>query len=110
MLKIRDRQMSAYIQLNAQTNHLDVVGVINIDNVVRVRKAGAILIEQMENPVMNLEQVVTGDSTVLALLTAWVRDAKKSNRPLRFSKIPSSLLNIAKLNHLDELPEILAAL
>ena len=103
---MRDRLMSANIRLNAKTHHLDVVGVVNIDNIVRLRQAGTILIEQIEKPVINLEYMITGDSTVLALLTAWTRDAKKLGKPLHFSKLPPPLFEIAKLSNLDQVLKI----
>jgi len=43
------------------------------------------------------------DSALLALLLAWLREAKARTQPIAFAHLPESLLTIARLYGVDRL-------
>jgi phospholipid transport system transporter-binding protein len=52
---------------------------------------------------VDLGEVSEMDSALLALLLAWLRDARSAERPLGFSNLPESLRTIARLYGVDSL-------
>ena len=52
---------------------------------------------------VDLAEVSEMDSALLALLLAWVRDAKALGKPVAFANLPESLRTIAKLYGVDSL-------
>ncbi|HUQ75324.1 MAG TPA: STAS domain-containing protein [Burkholderiales bacterium] len=53
--------------------------------------------------VVDLADVTEMDSALLALMLAWLRDAKASERTLSFANLPESLRTIARLYGVDRL-------
>jgi phospholipid transport system transporter-binding protein len=51
----------------------------------------------------DLGEVSEMDSALLALLLAWMREARQRERPLAFTNLPASLLTIARLYGVDRL-------
>ena len=51
----------------------------------------------------DLGEVSEMDSALLALLLAWLREARQRERPLAFTNLPASLLTIARLYGVDRL-------
>jgi len=52
---------------------------------------------------IDLGEVNQMDSALLAVLLAWLRDARASERPLAFVNLPESLRTIAQLYGVDKL-------
>ena len=52
---------------------------------------------------VDLAEVTELDSALLALLLAWLREAKASERTLTFANLPESLRTIARLYGVDRL-------
>jgi phospholipid transport system transporter-binding protein len=52
---------------------------------------------------VDLGEVSEMDSALLALLLAWLRDARQRERPLAFAHLPESLRTIARLYGVDRL-------
>jgi phospholipid transport system transporter-binding protein len=52
---------------------------------------------------VDLSQVTELDSSALALLLAWLRDAKAAGRTIAFAKLPESLQTIARLYGVEDL-------
>ena len=52
---------------------------------------------------VDLGEVSEMDSALLALLLAWLRDARARARPLQFTNLPDSLRTIAQLYGVDRL-------
>ena len=52
---------------------------------------------------IDLGEVSEMDSALLALLLAWLRDARAGERPLAFVNLPESLRTIAQLYGVDRL-------
>ena len=58
--------------------------------------------------IVDLGEVGELDSALLALLLAWLRDARSAARELTFANLPASLQTIARLYGVDELLPIKA--
>jgi phospholipid transport system transporter-binding protein len=52
---------------------------------------------------VDLGEVSEMDSALLALLLAWLRDARARDQPLTFTNLPGSLRTIAQLYGVDRL-------
>jgi len=52
---------------------------------------------------VDLGEVSEMDSALLALLLAWIRDAKARDKPLALANLPESLRTIARLYGVDRL-------
>jgi phospholipid transport system transporter-binding protein len=77
-------------------------GPVTLANVVQVLADGAAQIEQGVRTV-DLAEVEELDSSALAMLLAWLREAKRRNRPLVFANLPEGLTTIARLYGVAEL-------
>jgi phospholipid transport system transporter-binding protein len=54
-------------------------------------------------PTIDLGEVTELDSSLLAAMLAWLRDAKAASRSLSFANLPESLQTIARLYGVDSL-------
>jgi len=75
---------------------------------VTLANAGSLLEEGRRHladgvQMVDLGEVSEMDSALLALLLAWLRDARSRERPLGFSNLPESLRTIARLYGVDSL-------
>ena len=52
---------------------------------------------------VDLGEVSEMDSALLALLLAWLREARQREKPLNFTQLPESLRTIARLYGVDRL-------
>ena len=73
-----------------------VSGALTLASVASVLRDGSAVIAQGVRTV-DLGEVGELDSSALALLLAWMREAKKQNRELRFANLPQGLTAIAAL-------------
>ena len=75
---------------------LYVSGPVTLANVAALlEQARAPLAEGVQE--VDLGEVTEVDSSLLAALLAWLREAKSSGRPLTFSRLPPDLLTLAQL-------------
>ena len=71
-------------------------GPVTLSNVARLLDEGRQHIDEGVRTV-DLGEVTELDSAALALLLAWLREAKAKNRELAFANLPESLQTIARL-------------
>ena len=75
---------------------------------VTLANAGSLLVEGRRHLADGVQSVDLGevsemDSALLALLLAWLREARSRDRPLAFSNLPESVRTIARLYGVDSL-------
>ena len=79
-----------------------VSGPLTLASVTAVLREGSAAIAQGARTV-DLSGVDELDSSALALLLAWLREAKRLNRDLSFTDLPRGLTTIARLYGVAEL-------
>ena len=77
-------------------------GAVTLANVAQVLDEGRRHVEEGVRTV-DLGEVTELDSALLALLLAWLREAKGRGHALEFARVPESLRTIAGLYGVDEL-------
>jgi len=77
-------------------------GALTLANVAEVLREGGVAIGGGVRTV-DLGEVGELDSSALALLLAWLREAKNRNAALSFTNLPQGLTTIAKLYGVAEL-------
>jgi ABC-type transporter Mla MlaB component len=86
--------------LNEKIQTIEVNGSIFFDNVLDFLEQSRLLLQHQKAIKIDLKGVVQGDSSVLALLTAWVREAKKQHKSIQFIHAPKfmqAILNVCGL-------------
>ena len=73
-----------------------VSGVLTLASVAAVLREGRAAIEQGVRTV-DLGEVGELDSSALALMLAWLREARQHDRALSFTNLPQGLTTIARL-------------
>jgi phospholipid transport system transporter-binding protein len=79
-----------------------VSGALTLANVAAVLREGSAVIGEGASTV-DLGEVGELDSSALALLLAWMREAKRLDRNLAFANLPQGLTTIARLYGVAEL-------
>ena len=79
-----------------------VSGALTLANVAAALAEGNSAIGESVRTV-DLAEVGELDSSALALLLAWLREAKRQNRDLAFANLPQGLTTIARLYGVAEL-------
>lgn len=79
-----------------------VSGALTLANVAAALRDGNAAIGEGVRTV-DLAEVGELDSSALALLLAWLREAKRQNRGLAFANLPQGLTTIARLYGVAEL-------
>ncbi|TAK85952.1 MAG: anti-sigma factor antagonist [Betaproteobacteria bacterium] len=79
-----------------------ISGPVTLANVAAVLDEGRRHLEEGVRTV-DLAEVSEMDSSLLALMLAWLREAKSRNRELAFANLPESLRTIARLYGVDGL-------
>jgi phospholipid transport system transporter-binding protein len=85
-----------------------VSGPVTLANVAAVLEEGRRHLEEGVRTV-DLGEVTEMDSSLLAAMLAWLRDAKARSRELGFANLPESLQTIARLYGVDSLIPVAAA-
>ena len=85
-----------------------VSGALTLASVAAVLLEGNAAIGQGVRTV-DLGEVGELDSSALALLLAWLREARRQNRSLSFANLPQGLTTIARLYGVAELLPVLQA-
>ena len=78
-----------------------VNGDINHETVARLCKQGNQLIAEMDKPCVDFSHAEHCNSAGLALMMAWLRQAKQSGKRIAFLNVPSSLREAAKVCEVD---------
>jgi len=86
-----------------ENNRFIVSGEVSFVTIPALYKLGCQFISQSESPILDLQNVTTEDNSGLALLTAWMRFAKQSDKIIYFSNLPNQLKDMAKLSGLDKI-------
>jgi len=79
-----------------------VSGSVTLANVTAILEEGRRHLEEGVRTI-DLGEVTDMDSSLLAAMLAWLRDAKSRNRELSFVNLPESLQTIARLYGVDGL-------
>lgn len=82
---------------------LAVSGVLDFDSVPIIWSQSLELISQPNVLHFDLKGVVRSDSAGLALLTAWVRFAKRAGKTIEFYGIPEQMLSAARVSGVEKL-------
>jgi phospholipid transport system transporter-binding protein len=77
-----------------------VSGPVTLANVTAILEEGRRHLEEGVRTV-DLGEVTEMDSSLLAAMLAWLRDAKRRGRELVFTNLPESLRTIARLYGVD---------
>lgn len=87
------------VTLSEDGQALQVSGVINFSNVVKLRQQGKQLLAQQTQPlvVIDLQAVKQSDNSGLVLLVAWMRDARALGKTINFRQTPDFLLGMAEV-------------
>ncbi len=83
-------------------DRLVVAGPVTLANVTQVLAEGLAQIESGAHTI-DLGEVTELDSSLVAALLAWMREAKRHDTELRFDNLPEGLTTIAKLYGVDAL-------
>jgi phospholipid transport system transporter-binding protein len=88
--------------IQRQGERLLVDGPVTLANVTQVLEDGYTAIRAGAVAV-DLKGVTELDSSLLAMLLAWLREAAQAGRTLRVDNLPGGLITIAQLYGVDEL-------
>jgi phospholipid transport system transporter-binding protein len=88
--------------IRRENGRLIVSGPVTLANVAQVLEEGR---QQLGDGVTTVDLAEVGelDSSALALLLAWLREAKSRQKSLLFANLPESLQTIARLYGVQEL-------
>lgn len=74
-----------------------ITGNITFSTVPQLNNAGIQYIVTHQCPIFDLSAVEKTDSSAIALLLAWIRDAKKESKTIHFENIPHQVLEVAEV-------------
>jgi phospholipid transport system transporter-binding protein len=86
--------------IRRESGRIVVSGPVTLDNVAAVLEEARRHLEEGVRTV-DLGEVTEMDSSLLAAMLAWLRDARRRGRELAFTNIPESLRTIARLYGVD---------
>jgi len=88
--------------IRRESDRLIVGGPVTLANVTQVLSEGLAQIENGARTV-DLGEVTELDSSLVAALLAWMREARRHNTELGFINLPEGLTTIARLYGVDQL-------
>jgi len=88
--------------IRQEGERLLVSGPVTLANVATELASGSAAIRSGARSV-DLAGVTELDSSLLAMLLAWMREAKIAQRPIQFENLPEGLLTLARLYGVVEL-------
>jgi phospholipid transport system transporter-binding protein len=88
--------------IRRESGRIVVSGPVTLDNVAAVVEEGRRHLEEGVRTV-DLGEVTEIDSSLLAAMLAWLRDARRLGHDLAFANLPASLRTIARLYGVDGL-------
>lgn len=80
-----------------------ISGPLTFDSAPGLWQQGLRLLDGADAVVLDLEDVTRTDSAGLALLVAWMREARRRGVHIRFRHIPEQLMAIARTCNLQKL-------
>lgn len=92
--------MDYNLSINAQ-DILCVSGRIGLANVINACNRGKELIKTLSAVRVDLAGMEQADSSTLAMLIEWVRNAKVQNKDIVFLNMPQSMLDLGRVCGLD---------
>ena len=84
-------------------NVVKVKGVLDSDTIMPLISNGYQWIDSLTKIIFDFIDVTESDSVALALLLAWIRYAKKSNKKIFYQHIPDTMIEIAVACRLDKI-------
>ena len=88
--------------IQREVERMLVEGPVTLANVTQVLEDGYAAIRAGVSAV-DLKGITELDSSLLAMLLAWLREAAQAGRTLRVDNLPGGLITIAQLYGVDEL-------
>ncbi len=88
--------------MRREADRVVLSGPVTLANVAQVLEEGRRHLAEGAGTV-DLAEVTELDSSALALLLAWLREAKAAGRTLAFANLPASLQTIARLYGVQDL-------
>jgi len=95
--------MNGFAELELQNDVLIVKGRIEFDNVVSTWQKGLELMKKLTIIRVDLASVTDSDSSSLALLIEWTREAAKNHKKIVFLNIPKFVQDLARVSGIDTL-------
>ncbi len=95
--------MNTATVIKADNGNAEVSGELCFATVSMLRPLGIKLLATHPYLQFDFQKVVRSDSSALALLTAWMRYAKKNHKTIEFINLPVQLLEMAQLSRLDKI-------
>jgi ABC-type transporter Mla MlaB component len=81
---------------------LILTGPINFNTVMKIYHQGLYFINKhLGDIVVDLKDISNGDSSILALLSAWIRYTITQQKQIRFIHLPESLKHLMQLSGLE---------
>lgn len=78
-------------------NLYKITGDITFSTVPKLNTVGIQYIVAHQEPIFDLSAVQKTDSSAIALLLAWIRDAKREHKNIHFQNIPHQVLEVAEV-------------
>ena len=89
------------MSLQLENHTLIVSEELSFSSIKKIYQAGLKLIVDGKVSSVDFSQAKIIDSSALALLTSWLRQAKKHHQKITYQNLPTHLLDVAKLSNLD---------
>ncbi len=74
-----------------------IVGDLTFSTVPTLKTLGEKYIDTHQEPSFDFAFVNKTDSSAIALLLSWLRDAKKENKKIHFENIPQQVIEVAEV-------------
>ncbi|SFK46576.1 phospholipid transport system transporter-binding protein [Nitrosomonas aestuarii] len=88
--------------IRCEGNTLVVQGAVTVNNVTALTQEGIALLDH-EYMLVDLQQVIEVDSTVISMLFEWLREANKKNCHLEFIRLPASIESLVQLYGVNDI-------
>ena len=82
-------------------NVIKVTGPLDVTTVAHTRDAGIHLIDQIDEPEVDLSDARVAGSAAVALLIAWLRHAAKTGKQVKYTHSPANLRDITRACGVD---------
>lgn len=101
-----DTKTAIATELEVRGTTIHITGLITLKTVPQLRAEAVSLFTSQAHLEFDLEGVVGSDSAALALLTTWIREAKKQHKSIAFIHLPQQLIDMAHLSGLEKLLKV----
>lgn len=89
------------IYLHEQSARIMLEGEVTFKNVASLRDRGVAIIDNLVKVEIDFAKVTHADSSALALVIAWVRDANVQSKTIKYHNLPQKMLDLGRFNGLD---------